>query len=46
MLGRRFLDWDLPDPADTDLPTVRAVRDPVEDLVAALLADHVQKENP
>ncbi|MFP5218629.1 MAG: arsenate reductase ArsC [Actinomycetes bacterium] len=40
--GRRYLDWDLPDPAGQDLDTVRAVRDDIREHVRALLADLVQ----
>jgi arsenate reductase (thioredoxin) len=34
--GRRYIDWELPDPADQPLETVRAVRDEIEHRVAAL----------
>ena len=39
--GKRYLDWELPDPAGKDLDEVRAIRDDiarrVDDLVAELL---------
>ncbi len=34
--GKRYLDWDLPDPAGQDLDAVRALRDEIERLVAEL----------
>ncbi|CAN5234669.1 hypothetical protein BH09ACT5_BH09ACT5_10830 [soil metagenome] len=37
--GRRYLDWDLPDPAGLDLDGVRAVRDDIYGRVRALLAE-------
>lgn len=37
--GRRYLDWDLPDPAGLDLDGVRAVREQVELRVRALLEE-------
>lgn len=37
--GRRYVDWDLPDPAGADLETVRALRDRIDALVTTLLAD-------
>ena len=37
--GRRYQDWDLPDPAGAPLELVRAVRDDVTRRVRALLAD-------
>ncbi len=37
--GRRYLDWDLPDPATLGLEGVRAVRDDIERRVRALLAE-------
>jgi len=36
--GKRYEDWDLPDPAGQDLAMVRALRDEVERRVLALLA--------
>jgi len=37
--GRRYLDWDLPDPAELSMDGVRGVRDDIERRVRALLAD-------
>ena len=37
--GRRYLDWDLPDPADLAMEGVRAVRDDIDGRVRALLTD-------
>lgn len=37
--GKRYLDWDLPDPAGQDLGTVRAIRDELDGRVRALLAE-------
>lgn len=37
--GRRYVDWDLPDPAGADLDTVRAVRDRIDGLITTLLTD-------
>ena len=37
--GRRYVDWDLPDPAGQSLGAVRDVRDRIDDLVGRLLAD-------
>ncbi len=34
--GKRYLDWDLPDPASAPLEEVRAVRDEIERRVAEL----------
>jgi protein-tyrosine-phosphatase/DNA-binding transcriptional ArsR family regulator len=36
--GRRYLDWDLPDPAGMSLEGVRAVRDDIDARVRSLLA--------
>lgn len=41
--GKRYLDWDLPDPAGRSLDEVRAIRDDVEGRVRALLADVVSR---
>jgi arsenate reductase (thioredoxin) len=35
--GKRYLDWDLPDPAGLDLRAVRPIRDEIERRVRALL---------
>jgi len=34
--GKRYVDWDLPDPAGQDLDAVRAIRDEIERLVGRL----------
>jgi arsenate reductase (thioredoxin) len=34
--GKRYVDWDLPDPAGQDLETVRRIRDEIERRVAEL----------
>ena len=37
--GKRYLDWDLPDPAELPIEGVRAVRDEIDTHVRALLAE-------
>src|SRR5580704_12887360 len=37
--GKRYLDWDLPDPAGRSLDEVRPIRDAVEALVRQLLTE-------
>lgn len=37
--GRRYLDWDVADPAGADLDTVRDIRDEIADHVAELLSE-------
>src|SRR5580698_5968024 len=37
--GRRYLNWDLPDPAGLDLAAVRPIRDEIQKRVAALLSE-------
>ena len=37
--GKRYLDWDLPDPAGLDLAAVRPIRDEIGQLVSGLLAE-------
>jgi arsenate reductase len=37
--GKRYLDWDLPDPSLLDEDGVRKVRDQIDDLVQGLLAE-------
>jgi len=37
--GKRYDDWDLLDPADQDLDTVRSIRDDIHDRVRTLLAE-------
>jgi len=40
-LGKRYLDWDLPDPAGLDLDAVRPIRDDINQRVRQLLAELV-----
>jgi len=37
--GKRYLDWDLPDPAGLDLDAVRPIRDEIDRRVRQLLAE-------
>lgn len=37
--GKRYLDWELADPAGKDTDEVRAIRDDIEALVTALLEE-------
>ena len=37
--GKRYLDWELADPAELDLDGVRAVRDEIRDNIESLLAE-------
>jgi protein-tyrosine-phosphatase len=37
--GKRYLDWDLPDPKGQPIDAVRATRDEISDRVDALLAE-------
>jgi protein-tyrosine-phosphatase len=37
--GKRYLDWELEDPAGQPLATVRRIRDDIQERVRALLAD-------
>jgi len=39
--GKRYLDWELPDPAGKSVEKVRAIRDQIDDRVKALLAELV-----
>ena len=39
--GKRYLDWELPDPSGQDLETVRAIRDEIDARVQRLLAELV-----
>ena len=39
--GKRYLDWDLPDPAGLDLEAVRPIRDEIARRVQQLLAELV-----
>jgi len=42
--GKRYLDWELEDPAGKDLATVRAIRDEIDGRVQELLAELVPDE--
>jgi protein-tyrosine-phosphatase len=45
--GKRYEDWDLPDPADLDLAAVRPIRDDIAQRVRQLLTDLVNTpQNP
>ena len=44
--GKRYLDWDLEDPAGKPLSTVRRIRDQIDDRVQALLAELVPAGAP
>jgi arsenate reductase len=37
--GKRYIDWDLPDPKDRPLEEVRATREEIQRLVTALVAE-------
>jgi len=37
--GKRYLDWDLPDPAGKSLEEVRSIRDEIDRLVRQLLSE-------
>jgi len=39
--GKRYLDWDLPDPAGKDVAAVRPIRDEIRRRVEVLLAELV-----
>jgi protein-tyrosine-phosphatase len=41
--GKRYEDWDLPDPADLDLAAVCSIRDDIAQRVRQLLADLVDR---
>ena len=43
--GKRYLDWELADPAGQELETVRAIRDDIDTRVQALLAELVPDEH-
>jgi protein-tyrosine-phosphatase len=44
--GKRYLDWDLPDPAGRPLEEVRAIRDRIDRLVRGLVAELCPAETP
>jgi protein-tyrosine-phosphatase len=37
--GKRYVDWDLPDPAGKSLEAVRQIRDEIDRLVSGLLRE-------
>ena len=37
--GKRYIDWELPDPSGQAVPAVRAIRDEIADRVGQLLAE-------
>ena len=41
--GKRYLDWELADPAEEDLETVRAIRDEIDARVLALLVELLEE---
>jgi arsenate reductase (thioredoxin) len=41
--GKRYEDWELPDPADQPIETVRTIRDQIQDRVKTLV-DSLTKE--
>ena len=43
--GKRYLDWELADPAGQDLDAVRAIRDDIDMRVRALLAELIPGEH-
>jgi arsenate reductase (thioredoxin) len=43
--GKRYLDWELEDPAGKDLEAVRAIRDEIDDRVQELLSELVPGES-
>jgi len=45
--GKRYVDWDLPDPKGQPVDVVRSVRDEIEDRVRTLLTElKASTENP
>lgn len=42
--GKRYLDWDLPDPADEPIEAVRPIVDDIDRRVQTLLAELIQPE--
>ena len=43
--GKRYLDWDLPDPAGLDLEAIRPIRNDIDRRVRQLLAELVAKRD-
>jgi protein-tyrosine-phosphatase len=44
--GKRYMDWQLEDPAGKDLATVRRIRDEIDSRVRALLGELVPDHAP
>jgi protein-tyrosine-phosphatase len=44
--GKRYMDWDLPDPAGRSVAEVRPIRDRIDELVTTLLHELTQGEEP
>jgi arsenate reductase len=44
--GKRYLDWDLPDPAGRSVDEIRAIRDSISSLVQSLLDDLIETLPP
>jgi arsenate reductase len=44
--GKRYLDWDLEDPAGKGVESVRPIRDEIQARVRALLADLLPSQSP
>ena len=44
--GKRYLDWDLPDPAGQPIETVRQIRDQIRDHVQALACELIPATGP
>jgi protein-tyrosine-phosphatase len=44
--GKRYEDWDLPDPAGPDLEAVRLIRDDIRQRVRQLLAGLIARDDP
>jgi arsenate reductase (thioredoxin) len=44
--GKRYLDWDIEDPAGKPVATVRRIRDEIDGRVQALLADLIPARAP
>ena len=42
--GKRYVDWELPDPAGRPIEEVRPIRDEIADRVDALLAELLQPD--
>lgn len=44
--GKRYLDWDLPDPVGLDLAAIRPIRDQIRAMVISLLGGLLQAQAP